>query len=119
MPDTLPPAHRAREELVANLMAVPAVIGLALAVIAFVRRGSGIDGTAGAGLAILGMAALAAAALLVGRLSPGRFRTFVTVMILIGGLLTLICAWFLMQGWLMLAVALTLALWLIFILVAR
>ena len=39
--------------------------------------------------------------------------------ILIGGLLTLICAWFLMQGWLMLAIALTLALWLIFILVAR
>ena len=39
--------------------------------------------------------------------------------ILIGGLLTLICAWFLMQGWLMLSIALTLALWLIFILVAR
>lgn len=119
MPDTLPPAHRAREELVANLMTVPAVIGLVLAVLAFFQRGSGITGTAGAGLAILGMVALTVAALLVGRLSPGRFRTFVAVMILIGGLLTLICAWFLMQGWLMLAIALTLALWLIFILVAR
>ncbi|WP_347917674.1 hypothetical protein [Paracoccus marcusii] len=119
MPDTLPPAHRAREELVANLMAVPAVIGLVLAILAFFQRGSGITGTAGAGLAILGMVALTVAALLVGRLSPGRFRTFVAVMILIGGLLTLICAWFLMQGWLMLSIALTLALWLIFILVAR
>ncbi len=85
MPDTLPPAHRAREELVANLMAVPAVIGLVLAVLAFFQRGSGITGTAGAGLAILGMVALSIAALLVGRLSPGRFRTFVAVMILIGG----------------------------------
>lgn len=119
MPAPLPSASRAREELVANLMAVPAVVGLALAVMAFVNRSSGISGTPGAGLAILGMAALTLAAILVGRLRPGKLRTFVTVMILIGGLLTLICAWFLMQGWLMLAVALTLALWLIFILVAR
>lgn len=119
MPAALPPANRAREELVANLMAVPAVIGLILAVIAFLDCSSGISGTPGAGLAILGMAALALAAVLVGRLSPGRLRTLVAVMILIGGLLTLICAWFLMQGWLMLAVALTLGLWLIFILVAR
>ncbi|WP_165571260.1 hypothetical protein, partial [Paracoccus nototheniae] len=110
---------RAREELVANLMALPAIIGLVLAVLAFFNRGSGISGTPGAGLAILGMAALVLAAILVGRLSPGKLRTFVTVMILIGGLLTLICVWFLMQGWLMLTIALTLALWLIFILVAR
>jgi len=119
MPAPLPPANRAREELVANLMAVPAAIGLILAVMAFFQRGSGIAGTPGAGLAVLGMAALVLAAILVGRLSPSRFRTFVTVMILIGGLLTLLCAWFLMQGWIMATVALTLVLWLIFILVAR
>ncbi|TJZ92474.1 hypothetical protein FA743_06275 [Paracoccus gahaiensis] len=119
MPAPLPPAARAREELVANLMAIPAALGLILAVIAFFHRGSGISGTPGAGLAILGMAALTVAALLVGRLAPGRLRTFVTVMILIGGLLTLLCAWFLMQGWIMLMIVLTLALWLVFILVAR
>ncbi|WP_168217414.1 hypothetical protein [Paracoccus liaowanqingii] len=119
MPAPLPPAARAREELVANLMAVPAAMGLILAVIAFFHRGSGITGTPGAGLAILGMAALTVAAVLVGRLAPGKLRTFATVMILIGGLLTLLCAWFLMQGWIMLTIALTLALWLVFILVAR
>lgn len=110
---------RVQEELVSNMMAIPAAIGLIVAVLAFFRRGSGIAGTPGAGLAILGLAALVAASLLVGRMAPGRFRTFITVMILIGGLLTLVCAWFLMQGWIMLAVALTLVAWLIFILIAR
>ena len=119
MPATLPPDNHAREQLAANLMAVPAAVALILAAIAFVHRDWGISGTPGAALAIAGTAALTVAALLVGRLSPGRLRTFVTVMILVGGLLTLICAWFLMQGPLMAAVALTLVLWLIFILVAR
>ncbi|WP_410218205.1 hypothetical protein [Paracoccus sp. (in: a-proteobacteria)] len=119
MPAPLPPANRAREELIANLMAVPAAIGLIIAVLAFVQRESGIAGTPGAGLAIFGMAALTLAALLVGRLVPGRLRTFIAVMILVGGLLTLLCTWFLMQGWMMLCVILTLVLWLIFIFVAR
>lgn len=65
------------------------------------------------------MAALVLASLLVGRMAPGGLRTFITVMILIGGILTLVCAWFLMQGWIMLTVVLTLLLWLVFILVAR
>ena len=119
MPAYLSPPERAREELVANLMAVPAAIGLIIAVVAFFSPASGIEGTPGAALAILGMLALTVAALLVGRMHPGRLRTFITVMILIGGLLTLLCAWFLMQGWLMMTIVLTLALWLIFIFVAR
>ncbi|WP_265501478.1 hypothetical protein [Paracoccus beibuensis] len=119
MPARLSPPNRAREELAGNLMAVPAAIGLVIAAVAFFRPGSGVDGTPGAALAILGMLALTVAALLAGRMQPGRLRTFITVMILIGGLLTLLCAWFLMQGWLMLTIVLTLAIWLIFILVAR
>ena len=119
MPPPLQSADSAREELVSNIMAIPAAIGLIVAVLAFFRRGSGIAGTPGAGLAILGMTALVLASLLVGRMAPGRFRTAMTVMILIGGLLTLVCAWFLMQGWIMLSVALTLVAWLIFILIAR
>lgn len=119
MPATSQSPARVREELISNLMALPAAAGLILAVVAFFRRGSGIDGTPGAALAIFGMTALVLASLLVGRIAPGGLRTFITVMLLIGGILTLICAWFLMQGWIMLAVALTLSLWLIFILVAR
>lgn len=112
-------ASRVREELVSNMMAATAAVGLIIAVVAFFRDGSGIAGTPGAGLAILGTAALVLASLLVGRMAPGSLRTFIAVMILIGGILTLVCAWFLMQGWIMLAVVLTLLLWLIFILVAR
>ena len=40
--------ERAREELIANIMAVPAVLGLGIAIADFFRRDSGIAGTAGA-----------------------------------------------------------------------
>lgn len=109
----------AQEELVANIMAIPAGIALIIAVVEFFRRGSGISWTAGAGLAIFGCAALVVAALLVGRLRAGGLRTTFTVLILIGGLLTALAAWFLESTLVMTAVLAMLACWLLFILVAR
>ena len=40
-------------------------------------------------------------------------------MLLVGGLLTILCAWFLESGLVMAAVAVMLVAWLIFILIAR
>lgn len=111
--------HRAQEELVANIMAIPAAIALIVALADFFRRGSGIAWTTGAGLAIFGCAALVMAALLVGRLRAGRLRTTFTVLILIGGMLTALAAWFLESTVVLIAILAMLACWLLFILIAR
>lgn len=111
--------HNAREELVANIMAVPAGIGLIIAVVDFLRRGSGIAWTTGAGLAIFGCAALVMAAVLVGRLRSGGLRTTFTVLILLGAVLTGLAAWFLESQLVLGAMVATLLCWLLFILVAR
>lgn len=111
--------RRAQEELVANIMAIPAAIALIVALIAFFSRSSGIAWTTGAGLAIFGCAALVLAALLVGRLRSGPLRTVFTVLILIGGLLTALAAWFLESTIVLIAILAMLLCWLIFILIAR
>ncbi|MDO6667849.1 hypothetical protein Q4511_02850 [Paracoccus sp. 1_MG-2023] len=100
-------------------MAIPAALALIAALIEVFWTGSGIAGTPGAWLAVAATAALFLGALLVGALRPGGFRTFLTVMLLVGGLLTILCAWFLEAAWVMLAVAVMLIAWLIFILIAR
>lgn len=123
MPHPMPPteihAARARSELVANLMAVPAVIALAMIIYDYVTRSSGIAGTPGAALVIAGTAALTVASLIVGRLHDGALRTTLTVLILIGAVLTLVAAWFLQSGVVMTAMVVMLLAWLIFIFVAR
>lgn len=110
---------RAQEELVANIMAIPAVIALIVACVEFFRRGSGIAWTTGAGLAIFGCAALVLATVLVGRLRAGPLRTTFTVLILIGGALTALAAWFLESTVVLIAILVMLACWLLFILIAR
>jgi uncharacterized membrane protein YhaH (DUF805 family) len=119
MPPTAVRASRARSELVANLMAVPAAIALAMIIYDYVTRSSGIAGTAGAALVIAGTAALTVASLIVGRLHDGALRTTLTVLILIGAVLTLVAAWFLQSGVVMTAMVVMLLAWLIFIFVAR
>ena len=113
------PANRAREELVARIMAAPAAVALVVASANFLMRGSGIAWTAGAGLAVFGCAALTLAALLVGQSPPGAWRTVLVVLILIGGLLTALAAWFLDSPLVLAAMLATLACWLLFVLVAR
>ena len=111
--------ERAREELIANIMAVPAVLGLGIAIADFFRRDSGIAGTAGAGLAIFGCGALVLAAILIGRLRPGALRTTFVVLVLIGALLTALSAWFLESGWVMGAMFAVLICWAAFVMAAR
>lgn len=111
--------NRAQEELVANIMAIPAGLALIVAVVEFFRRSSGISWTTGAGLAIFGSAALLLAALLVGRLRAGGLRTTFTILILIGAVLTALAAWFLESQLVLIAMLAMLACWLLFILIAR
>lgn len=110
---------RAREELIANIMAIPAVLALGIAIFDFFWRGSGISGTAGAGLAIFGCAALTFAAILIGRLGPGALRTTFVVLILIGAVLTALAAWFLESGWVMAGMFGVLLCWAAFVMAAR
>lgn len=112
-------SNRATEQLVAQIMAVPAAISLLVAVADFFRRGSGIAGTAGAGLAIFGCLALVFAAVMLARLQPGGWRTLFVVLTLIGAVLTGLAAWFLESPLVLIGMVLTLACWLMFVLVAR
>ena len=113
------PHDNAREELAARLMAVPALLALIAALVELFWRGSGVAGTPGAWIQAGATAALVLGALLAGALRPGGLRTFIAVMLLVGGLLTLLCAWFLQSCWVMAALAVMLLAWLIFILIAR
>lgn len=112
-------ADRATEQLVARIMAIPAALALSVAILDFVRRGSGIAWTTGAGLAILGCAALVLAALMLAWLRPGLLRTLFVVLTLIGGALTALAAWFLESPLVLTGALAVLACWLLFVLVAR
>ncbi|MTH65913.1 hypothetical protein [Paracoccus shanxieyensis] len=110
---------RAQEELVANIMAVPAVIGLIAAAVEFFLRASGVAWTSGAGLQLFGTVALTGAALLVGRLSGGALRTTFTLLILLGAALTALAAFFLESTFVLIAMLALLVCWLLFVLIAR
>ncbi|SMO73095.1 hypothetical protein [Paracoccus laeviglucosivorans] len=116
---TAAPPPRAQEELVANIMAIPAAVGMVAALVEFFRNASGVAWTSGAGLSLFGCAALLGATWLVGRLRSGPLRTTFTVLILIGGLLTALAAWFLESNIVLIAMLAMLACWLLFVLIAR
>lgn len=119
MSERTPHANRAREALVAQIMAAPAALALAIAALDFLRRGSGIAWTAGAGLAVFGCGALVLAALAVAALRPSGLRTLLVVLILIGAALTALAAWMLESPWVLGLMVAVLACWLLFVLVAR
>lgn len=85
---------------------VASVVGLGLALTAYMMKGTGVDGTAGALLAVIGAAATLIGLLLVPSQRLGR-----TLHGLLGGLtvlasvLTALAAWFLMQDALTIAMA--------------
>ncbi|MFT4014782.1 MAG: hypothetical protein QM682_15600 [Paracoccus sp. (in: a-proteobacteria)] len=112
-------ANLPRAQLAARIMAVPAGIALLGALAEFLWHGSGVAWTSGAGLSLFGCAALTLAALALAALRPGGLRTCLTVLVLIGGLLTALAAWFLESHLVLTAVLAMLLCWLLFILVAR
>lgn len=114
-----PGPNRARETLVANIMAVPAALALIVGIVDFVRRGSGIAWTTGAALAIFGCAAIVMAALLIARRRPGALRTVFVVLVAIGGALTAVAAYFLESPLMLAGMVAVLLCWLLFVLVAR
>ncbi|MDO5705272.1 MAG: hypothetical protein Q4G49_09415 [Paracoccus sp. (in: a-proteobacteria)] len=72
--------------------------GLLLAVLFFTLRGSGVNGTAGAALAILGALTTALGPLLAATLPPGGWRGFVQILTVLAALLSAIAGYFLMQS---------------------
>lgn len=113
-------AHqRAREALVARIMAVPSGIGVIAAAADFLRRGSGVAWTTGAGLALFGCVAVTLASLGVARLDHGALRTTLVVLILLGEALTALAAWFLESPLVLGMMLAALVCWLVLVLVAR
>jgi quinoprotein glucose dehydrogenase len=92
------------------LVLAPAVVGAVLGGIAYVRHGSGVDGTAGALLALIGALAVTGGALLamLPRLA-GWFRVLLDILLALGAALTAVAAWFLMQDAFAVMMALALA----------
>ena len=115
---TVPP-NLLRERLVARFMAVPAAVAVVAALVELLWHGSGVSFTAGAGLSLFGCVALLFGAVMLMVLRPGGLRTTFTVLLLIGGVLTALAAWFLESHLVLIAVLAMLLGWLIFILVAR
>lgn len=113
------PPHRLRERLVALIMAVPAGLAVVAALVEFLWHGSGVAWTLGAGLSLFGCVALLFGALMLATLAPGALRTTFTVLVLIGGVLTAVAAWFLESHLVLIAVLALLLGWLLFILIAR
>lgn len=113
------PAHLLRERLVARIMALPAALAVVAALAEFLWHGSGVAWTAGAGLSLFGCAALLFGAWMLTVLMPGGLRTTFAVLVLIGGLLTALAAWFLESHLVLGAVLALLLVWLLFVLVAR
>jgi quinoprotein glucose dehydrogenase len=79
-------------------VALPALVGTALAGLAYFTRNTGVDGTLGALLALLGAAAVMLGSLLaVFRAARGGFLTALDILLGTGALLTATAAFFLMQ----------------------
>ncbi|MTH33172.1 hypothetical protein GL279_00990 [Paracoccus limosus] len=115
---TLPP-NLLRERLVAQIMAVPAALAVVAALVEFLWHGSGVSWTTGAALSLFGCVALLFGAFMLKVLSPGALRTTFTLLVLIGGVLTALAAWFLESHLVLIAVLAMLLCWLLFILVTR
>ena len=108
-----------RAQLVARIMAVPAALAVIAALVEFFWHGSGVAGTAGAGLSLFGCVALVFGALMLASLRPGGWRTTFVLLMLLGGILTGLAAWFLESHLVLIAVLATLLVWLLYVLVAR
>lgn len=80
------------------LVAAPAAVGAALGALAYFGEDTGVDGTAGALIALVGAVAVFAGALLAlsGPQSRG-WRTTLDVLLALGSVLTAFAAWMLMQ----------------------
>ena len=92
------------------LAAVPAVVGVALGLVAFLTPVTGVTGTLGAALALGGAVAVTMGSLLA--MAPslrGPLRGTLAVLIALGAALTAVAAWFLMQEAFAVAMVLTFA----------
>lgn len=91
------------------LVAAPAAIATFLALWAYTTRGSGVSGTPGSLLALLGALAVTLDALLltIGSIRGGA-RALLTGLLVLGLLLTGLAAYFLMQWWMLAALAVAL-----------
>lgn len=90
-------ADRRRNARLGALISLPALVGLALALWFFAMRGSGVNGTLGAALAILGAAATLVGPMLAARMRPGGWRGLVRGLTVLAAVLSTIAGYFLMQ----------------------
>lgn len=116
---TMPTGAQAREQQAATFIAIPAGLNILVGLVDYFRMESGIAHTPGVILVIGASVVIALAALVAGRMAPGGLRTTVTVLLLIGILLTGLAGWFLESGLMMLMMGLSLLAWILFIMVAR
>ena len=80
------------------LVLLPALIGVALGAVAYFSAGTGVDGTAGALLALVGAGAIVLGSLLGLTPVPGGWvRGLLDALLGLGALLTAVAAYFLMQ----------------------
>ena len=115
----MPTGAQAREQQAATFIAIPAGLNILVGLVDYFRMESGIAYTPGVILVIGASVVIALAALVAGRMAPGGLRTTVTVLLLIGILLTGLAGWFLESGLMMLMMGLSLLAWILFIMVAR
>lgn len=74
-----------------------ALAGLGLALAAFLAEGTGVDGSAGALLAVIGAGAMLAGLLLMRAVRPGVLRGVLAALTVLAAGLTALAGWFLMQ----------------------
>jgi drug/metabolite transporter (DMT)-like permease len=79
------------------LVAAPAALGVFLGAAAYLGDDTGVDGTAGALLALFGAAAVTVAALVAIAPMPRGLRTTLNVLLVLGAVMTAFAAWMLMQ----------------------
>lgn len=90
------PLHH-RTRLGYALVAAPAALGAILGAFAYFGTETGVDGTAGALLAMIGAIAVAVGALICMAPLPRWLRITLNVLLVVGSILTGFAAWMLMQ----------------------
>ena len=91
-------AERRRRARLGALISLPALVALALALWFFSVRGSGVDMSAGAGLAILGALATLVGPMIAARLRRGHWpRRLIVALTILAAVLSAIAGYFLMQ----------------------